>query len=90
LGNCPICGGEIIEGNRGYGCSRWRKTDGGCNFVIWKTFKGKKLTPANIKTLTTGKKTRAYVFKSENGKKFKAGLKLEKKDNRWEPVLVDI
>lgn len=90
LGNCPVCGGEIIEGKRGYGCSHWRKQDGGCNFVIWKTFKGKKLTPANIKTLAGGKKTRSYVFKTGDGKKFKARIKLEKKNNNTrEPVLVD-
>ena len=90
FGNCPICGGEIIEGNRGYGCSHWRKQDGGCNFVIWKTFKGKKLTRANIKTLTQGKKTRPYVFKTLDGNKIKAGLQLKKSNNTWEPVLVDI
>lgn len=91
LGNCPVCGAKIIEGNRGYGCSNWRKIDGGCGFVIWKTFKGKKLTPANIKTLVSGKKTRACVFKSGDGKKFKARIKLEKtRNNTWEPVLVDI
>ena len=90
LGACPVCGAKIIEGNRGYGCSHWRKSDGGCNFVIWKTFKGKKLTPANIKALVTGKKTRACVFTTDDGQKIKARLKLEQKnDHTWEVVLVD-
>ena len=33
LGNCPKCQAKIIEGKRGYGCSRWRD---GCQFVLWK------------------------------------------------------
>jgi DNA topoisomerase-3 len=91
LGTCPVCGAKIVEGNRGYGCSHWRKSDGGCNFVIWKTFKGKKLTPANIKALVGGKKTRTRVFTTEDGRKIKARLILEQKnDHTWEPVLVDI
>lgn len=34
LGQCPRCGSDIIEGERGFGCSNYR---GGCRFTIWKT-----------------------------------------------------
>ena len=89
LGRCPDCGGNIIKGKRGYGCSNWRESDGGCRFVIWEMFCGKKLTPANIKTLTAGKTTRKYVFREENGRKFKAKIKLAKgKSGFWKPVMI--
>ena len=49
LGRCPSgCGGSIIEGKRGYGCSRFRE---GCRFVIWKEQHGRKLTPAMLQSL---------------------------------------
>lgn len=37
LGACPRCGRDVIEGQRGYGCSGWRD---GCSFVLWKQHKG--------------------------------------------------
>ena len=90
FGACPVCGGKIIKGKRGYGCSNWRIQDGGCRFVIWEMISGRKLTPANIRTLTEGKTTRKYVFKEENGEKFKAKLKLEKSESGiWETVMID-
>jgi len=90
FGICPICGGKIIKGKRGYGCSNWRAQDGGCRFVIWETINGKKLTPSNIKTLTAGKAIRKYVFREQSGRKFKAKLKLEKGGRgMWEPVMID-
>jgi len=90
FGICPVCGGKIIKGKRGYGCSNWRTQDGGCRFVIWEMISGRKLTPANIKTLAGGKITRKYVFKEKNGGKFKAKLKLEKSGSGiWEAVMID-
>ena len=90
FGTCPVCSGKIIKGKRGYGCSNWRAQDGGCRFVIWEMINGRKLTPANIKILAGGKITRKYVFKEENGGKFKAKLKLEKSESGiWETVLIE-
>jgi len=90
FGICPVCGGKIIKGKRGYGCSNWRTQDGGCRFVIWEMINGKKLTPSNIKTLTEGKATRKYVFREENGRKFRAKLKLIKgKNGIWETVWIE-
>jgi DNA topoisomerase-3 len=76
LGKCPVCHeGDIIEGNKGYGCSRWRE---GCKFVIWKTLAEKTITVPQVKALLekgqTGKLT-GFVSK-KSGKKFDARLKL--------------
>jgi DNA topoisomerase-3 len=90
FGTCPACGGKIIKGRRGYGCSNWKAQDGGCRFVIWEMISGKRLTPANIRTLTGGKTTRKYVFKTQNEGKFRAKLKLEKNSSGgWETVMLE-
>ncbi len=41
LGPCPRCAAPIIEGKRGFGCSRWQA---GCRYVLWKTFEGTEIT----------------------------------------------
>lgn len=79
---CPVCGGPIIKGKKGYGCANWPPEKGDCRFVIWQEICGKKLTLKNIETLALGKKTRSYVFKSQSGDKFKATLKMLKERDR--------
>jgi len=41
LGACPKCGAPVIEGKRGFGCSRWQA---GCRYVLWKMFEGTEIT----------------------------------------------
>lgn len=73
LGICPKCGGEIIEGQKGFGCANWRE---GCRFVIWKDpICGKVLTPNQIKSLfKKGKTPLIKGFKSKSGNTFAAYL----------------
>ncbi|HZK83701.1 MAG TPA: DNA topoisomerase 3 [Desulfosporosinus sp.] len=73
LGTCPKCGGEVIEGGKGFGCASWRD---GCHFVLWKTpICGKVLTPNQIKSLLKkGKTPLIKGFKSKSGKSFAAYL----------------
>ena len=73
LGTCPKCGGEVIEGQKGFGCASWRE---GCRFVLWKTpICGKVLTPNQIKyLLKKGKTPLIKGFKSKSGKSFAAYL----------------
>ena len=73
LGTCPACGGNIIEGKKGFGCQNWRQ---GCKFVLWKTpICGKILTPSQAKTLLKkGKTALIKGFKSKSGKIFSAYL----------------
>lgn len=42
LGPCPRCASPVIEGKRGFGCSKWQS---GCRYVLWKTFEGTEITP---------------------------------------------
>ncbi len=48
LGPCPTCGAPVIEGKRGFGCSRWQA---GCRYVLWKTFEGTEITTETAREL---------------------------------------
>lgn len=76
LGQCPVCKqGEIIEGKKGYGCSRYRE---GCQFVIWKEIAGKKLSASVAKQLIQkGYTKKLQGFKSKKGTTFDAALEIK-------------
>ena len=78
IGKCPRCGGEIIEGKRGYGCSNWREPDGACRFVVWKTIAGKVIPLAAVRhLLLKGETGLISGFVSRKGSRFSAKLRLE-------------
>lgn len=76
LGKCPMCGGNIIEGKKGYGCSNWREKE--CKFVIWKSIAKKNISKLQVKKLLEAGKT-DYIqgFKSNKGASFGAYLILD-------------
>jgi len=75
LGPCPLCGSDVVEQDRSYGCSGWR---GGCQFAIWKTIAGKKVSARTARTLLRqGRTPPLKGFTSKAGKRFDARLKLE-------------
>ncbi|GGA87404.1 type IA DNA topoisomerase [Ornithinibacillus halotolerans] len=83
LGACPNCGGKIIEGRKGFGCSNWKK---GCKFVIWKNDKylaalKKKPTKTMVKAILKNQKAFVKGLTSKQGKKFNAYLSYEKNPN---------
>ena len=48
LGPCPLCGSEVVEQEKSYGCSGWQS---GCKFAIWKTIAGKKISVRTAQAL---------------------------------------
>lgn len=80
LGKCPGCGSDIVEGDKGFGCSNWRS---GCKFVVWKNDKflaSLKVRPTKqtvIKLLETGSVS-SGGFVSKKGTRFSARLTFEK------------
>ncbi len=90
LGKCPVCGGEVIEGPKGYGCSRWRDADGGCKFVIWKTIARKQISPEIAKVLLEQGRTPVISdFISKKGNPFSASLRLRADDSGMFKVVFD-
>jgi DNA topoisomerase-3 len=84
IGQCPRCGGTIIEGKKGYGCSNWKKGDGGCHFVIWKTIAGKKINSQMVQELLVKKRAGPLKgFVSKRKKQFSASLRLVQEDGEW-------
>lgn len=80
LGKCPQCGGQIIEGKKGFGCSNWKS---GCKFVIWKNDKylatmKKKPTKTMVKSLLNNGTAHVKGLASKKGNKFDAYLRYEK------------
>lgn len=47
-GPCPKCKSPVIQGKKGYGCSKWRE---GCAFVLWKQNKEIELNEGQIRCL---------------------------------------
>lgn len=75
-GSCPRvgCGGTIIEGRKGYGCSHYKQ---GCKFVIWKKHNasGKSISETMLNDLLSKGKTQLLTFTNGNDK-YKARLTL--------------
>ena len=49
VGVCPLCGEDVTERPKSFGCSAWRES--GCEFVVWKVMSGKKLPVAQVRSL---------------------------------------
>ena len=74
---CPLCQGDIVQTPFGYGCANYdRNKEDSCRFSIGK-IAGVRLKETQVKALLlTGKTEIITGFKSKNGKKFAAPLKL--------------
>ncbi len=75
IGKCPLCGGDVFVGTKGYGCSNYKS---GCKFTVWKSISGRPISVMHAKSLMeNGKTDRIYGFLTKNKSKFSAILKLE-------------
>jgi DNA topoisomerase-3 len=74
LGACPLCGSPVVERPKSFSCSGWQS---GCQFVIWKTMAGKRITAATARRLLRdGQTSELKGFRSKAGKPFNARLKI--------------
>lgn len=74
LGKCPLCGSDVIEGTKGFGCMGYKT---GCKFVIWKEdatlgHYGKKTNKTLVKQLLKKGEGTLKGLKTKNGTKFDA------------------
>ena len=80
VGICPECGAPVVETDRAFGCSNWRK---GCKYTIWKndrliTSLGKKVSYEMVKILLEYGKVGFHGCLSKKGNKFSAYFYYEK------------
>ena len=80
IGKCPVCGNDIIEGEKGFGCTNWKN---GCKYTIWKNDKfieamGKKVSKEMVELLLKNGKVGFRNLKSKKGTLFSAYLRYEK------------
>ena len=82
LGPCPLCGSEVLDQAKSYGCNGWQR---GCKFAIWKTIAGKRITARTAQALLKqGRSPVLKGFKSKSGKPFEARLRLEGGEVRFD------
>jgi DNA topoisomerase-3 len=74
LGNCPLCGSPVREGQKNYYCSAYKD---GCRFVIWKEVSGAAISAFEANSMLSGKKTRLKKCKNKDGKSFAARFYLK-------------
>ncbi|WP_456450189.1 hypothetical protein [Hydrogenimonas sp.] len=79
LGNCPLCGADVVEYPLSFGCSRWEE---GCEFAIFKNsikrFGGKMLSAQKARELLTRGETEVTILgRDKRPRKVKALLDRE-------------
>ncbi|MGN6377848.1 MAG: DNA topoisomerase 3 [Gaiellales bacterium] len=73
IAECPRCAAqgvknEIRENSRAYGCSSWKsRKEPGCGFVIWKSTKGRQITPEEAKQVIEHGHTDWLDFRDRKG-----------------------
>lgn len=95
VGVCPECGSPVMETDRAFGCSNWRK---GCKFAIWKDDRlinglGKKVTYDMVKILLEHGRVGYHGCISKKGNKFSAYFYYKKNPEtgryQWELEFID-
>lgn len=73
LGKCPLCGGDIQESPKAYGCGNWKSA--GCKYTIWKTMSQREITLDEAKEIIANGRTGVLEgFVSKKGAPFTAAL----------------
>ena len=99
VGRCPRCGEPVVKARSGklYYCSsrkfrkgdsgEWEVASEGCGFKFLSAVCGKRLTDKQAASLLAGKTVRMSGLKSNSGKAFSAGVRVNK-DSEWGTGLV--
>lgn len=75
VGECPLCGKDVVKGRYGYGCTGYKD---GCKFKISGVICKRVISLKNAQLLLKeGRTSKIKGFTSKNGKSFDAYLKLE-------------
>ena len=74
IGECPLCGQDVVRGVYNYNCSQYSK---GCKFKINFKILGSNMPKRQAEKLLATGFTEKMKFISKNGKEFESKLKLE-------------
>ncbi|MBR2385554.1 MAG: topoisomerase C-terminal repeat-containing protein [Clostridia bacterium] len=74
IGECPLCGQDVVRGVYSYNCSQYAK---GCKFKINFKILGSNMPKRQAEKLLATGFTEKMKFISKNGKEFESKLKLE-------------
>ena len=88
LGQCPLCGEDVVDKGpkaKSYQCSSNHFTkeggkfvlDKGCGWSLFKSFRGKTITPARCTKLLAGKKVKITGLKAKSGKEYAVNVFLD-------------
>ena len=95
VGTCPLCGHQVIETDKAFGCVNWKN---GCKYTLWKDDKfiasvGKTVTRPMVELLLKNGKVGFKHLKSKKGTTYSAYLKYVKDEKtgylRWETEWID-
>jgi DNA topoisomerase-3 len=75
LGKCPLCGGDVYEGNKNYYCGNY-KSEKLCRFTIWKEICHASVSHSDVQALLAGKQTKVKKCVGKTGKDFNAKFEL--------------
>lgn len=87
LGKCPICGANVVETQKGFGCSNWKTK--GCKFTIWKddrnlAYFNKKITATMVKAILKNNSiTIKGLTNPKNQEKFDCDAILVEENGYW-------
>lgn len=81
LGKCPACGGDIIEGRTGFGCTNWKAATP-CRFFVpfyskYPPLAKHKITATDMRKLLSGKPIQVKELISKGGKPYDANFTLK-------------
>ena len=83
IGKCPLCGGNVFENPKSYGCGNWKEKS--CKFTIWKhDCHGHDFTVDEVKALLQGGEIGPLNLKSKSGKNYTASMYYNLNDKRVE------
>jgi len=75
LGKCPLCDGDVYEGNKNYYCANY-KADKPCRFTVWKEICRASVSHSDVQALLSGRQTKVKKCVSRTGKEFNAKFEL--------------
>lgn len=95
LGKCPICGNDVVENEKSFGCINWKN---GCKYTIWKDDKfikaiGKSVSKEMVELLLKNGKVGFRNIKSKKGTVYSAYFRYEKDDEsgyfKWKTEFIN-